>query len=489
MEYTPKKFSTHELVSAWKDGSLKINEEYQRGASWTQAQMQGLIDSIFRQYPIPPIFLHQIRARGLGGDESTRYEIVDGQQRIRALADFHSDKWPLLEASDKKLRLPNSLRKLPAPWGKRRFSELDEQLRNELKAKEIDVFVIKELVDADEVRDLFIRLQSGTALSRQQIRDAWPGSVGPFIERLAGKLNRAPAVTLFRQIDRRGTRNEEESDDYDSDRQFCAQLLCLFLARERDPLSQQSIGANELDKVYHENTTFDTDGEAAKRFQDILKITSDVFQVAFTETAGKKRIKLKFRKLDVIAAFLLIQDLSRNSLFKFDKSFTLKLFAHILADRDVAGTGKSTSGPVIAKYYDEWRAKIIEEIGIRRDPKRLFDEAEKKTIYQRAQGKCGICSEPVDPSDAEYDHFPLPHTLGGKTIVENARLVHAACHQRGPVQANATVDEAQVREELSGRERLIKKWAQNIFNLRKKAGVEVTMDWATKMAREAFEKD
>ncbi|MGA2722418.1 MAG: DUF262 domain-containing protein [Bryobacteraceae bacterium] len=75
MEYTPKKFSTEDLVAAWKDGSLKINEEYQRGASWTQAQMQGLIDSIFRQYPIPPIFLHQIRAKGLGGLESTRYEI------------------------------------------------------------------------------------------------------------------------------------------------------------------------------------------------------------------------------------------------------------------------------------------------------------------------------------------------------------------------------------------------------------------------------
>src|SRR5689334_21486759 len=78
--------------------------------------------------PFTLIFLHQIRAKGLGGLESTRYEIVDGQQRIRALADFHSDKFPLLEASDKKLRLPNSLRKLPAPWGKRRFSELAEQL-------------------------------------------------------------------------------------------------------------------------------------------------------------------------------------------------------------------------------------------------------------------------------------------------------------------------------------------------------------------------
>lgn len=60
-------------------------------------------------------------------------------------------------------------------------------------------------------------------------------------------------------------------------------MLCLFLARERDPLSQQSIGAEELDKVYHENTRFDTDGEAAKRFQEILKMASDVVLVAFTK--------------------------------------------------------------------------------------------------------------------------------------------------------------------------------------------------------------
>ena len=251
MEYTHKQFSVEALVAAWKDTSLKVNDEYQRGAEWTEAQMQGLIDSIFRQYPIPPIFLHQIRAKGLGGVESIRYEIVDGQQRIRALADFRSDKFPLLEASDKKLRLPNSLRNLPAPWGKRRYSELDEKFRQEFNTKQLDVFEISELVVADEVRDLFIRLQSGTALTRQQIRDAWPGTIGPFVERMAGKLNRMPAVTLFTQIDRRGGRVEDESDQYDSDRQFCAQLLCLFLARERDPLSQQSIGANELDKLYH----------------------------------------------------------------------------------------------------------------------------------------------------------------------------------------------------------------------------------------------
>src|SRR5208337_4722565 len=147
MRCTPQHFTVEELVTAWKDSSLKINEEYQRGAEWTRAQMQGLIDSIFRKYPIPPIFLHQIQAKGLGGHESTRFEIVDGQQRIRALAEFHSDKFPLLDASDKKLRLPNSLRKLAAPWGKRRYSDLDESQRRELQSKGLDVFVIDELAD------------------------------------------------------------------------------------------------------------------------------------------------------------------------------------------------------------------------------------------------------------------------------------------------------------------------------------------------------
>jgi hypothetical protein len=117
-----------------------------------------------------------------------------------------------------------------------------------------------------------------------------------------------------------------------------------------------------------------------------------------------------------------------------DKSFAPKLAAHILADRDGNAAGKSTSGPVIAKYYVEWRSKIIEEIGVRLDPKRLFDEGEKQVIYERAQAKCEVCKQPVDPSDAEYDHFPIAHTLGGKTVVENARLVHSTCHPRGPVQ-------------------------------------------------------
>lgn len=439
MEYTPRKFRTVELVNAWNDGSLKINEEYQRGASWAQPQMQGLIDSIFRQYPIPPIFLQEIRSTGLGGVETLRYEIVDGQQRIRAMAEFYAGKFALLESTDKKLRLPNSLRSSPSPWGKRRFAELETVLKYELEKKEIDVFVIKEVVNADEVRDLFIRLQSGTALTRQQIRDAWPGTMGPFIEELAGKLNRTPSILLFNLVDRRGSRGDDESDKYDSDRQFCAQLLCIFLARERDPLTEQSISANDLDKLYHDNTTFDRNGESAKRFLSALNHSTEVFRAAIQRTAGGRetRAKRKFKKLDVISVFQLCQDLGRNPQFKFDKDFARKVGEHVLAESDSSASGKSTSGPTIANHYKKWRIKIIDEVGIRLDPKRLFDDYEKAAIYERDQGSCGICGERVEHADAEYDHFPTPHALGGKTALENGRLVHERCHPRGRPQVKA----------------------------------------------------
>ena len=125
MHCDPAQFTIKDLVSAWKSTSLKINTEYQRGATWKVTQMQGLIDSVFRLYPLPPVFLHKIAEKGLGGNETIRYEVVDGQQRIRAFADFFSDKFALLKPDDKQLRLPNSLRTAPASWGGRLYTQLD----------------------------------------------------------------------------------------------------------------------------------------------------------------------------------------------------------------------------------------------------------------------------------------------------------------------------------------------------------------------------
>jgi len=86
MDYKTDKVAIGDLVDKFKSGGLSRDEEYQRGVEWSLTQQQGLIDSIFRRYPIPPIFLHEKRVKSLRGEESTTYDIVDGQQRLVALS-------------------------------------------------------------------------------------------------------------------------------------------------------------------------------------------------------------------------------------------------------------------------------------------------------------------------------------------------------------------------------------------------------------------
>lgn len=285
--------------------------------------------------------------------------------------------------------------------GGQALRRIGSDLRSVLDNDEIDVFLIRDVANNDEIRDLFIRLQSGTALTRQQIRDAWPGNVGPFVERLAGKMKKVPAVQLFSLVDRRGMKTEDQKDRYDSDRQFCAQLLALFMARERDPLAQQGIGAEELDKLYHDNTAFPADGPAAARFQQILENTTKIFMAAVARLAAKSRMKKKFKKLDVISSFLLVEDLSRTPNFRFDEAFYETVAKHIIRNPEVSSVGKSTSGRAISDYYEEWRSHIVTSLGIRLDSQRAFDDQQRTEIYARDNGKCQICRKEIAHSDAE----------------------------------------------------------------------------------------
>ena len=430
MQCDPRKFGVKALVSAWNNRSLSVNLEYQRGASWGTSQQQGLIDSVFRDYPIPRIFLHQITDVGLGGTQ-TRFEVVDGQQRIRAFANFYADHFELLAPDDKQLRLPNSLRKTPATWAGRKYSQLEAVQRSLLDNTEIDAFVITETVHRDEVRDLFIRLQSGTALNRQQVRDAWPGTFGPYVENLAGKVRKEPSVKLFGLIDRRSDRGDEDDDNFTVNRQVCAQLFSLFQARLRDALAVQSITADDLDRTYHANTELDPLGPTAKQFVECLELTTAAFQLASGSADPDGRSKRKFKKLDVFSVFMLMQDLKTNPLWKWTPESNKQIVDHILQTLWTTKSGKATSGRAIQLYYKEWRDKLPTKLGIHLDPKRLFDDSQKGYIYERDLGKCQICETNLKIGDGEFDHYPVPHYLGGKTETENGRLVCTKCHPRG----------------------------------------------------------
>src|SRR5258708_657657 len=61
---------------------IDTNPDFQRPQAWGRAQKQLLIDTILRGYDIPKLYWRQITK---GPD---RYEVVDGQQRLRAIWEF-----------------------------------------------------------------------------------------------------------------------------------------------------------------------------------------------------------------------------------------------------------------------------------------------------------------------------------------------------------------------------------------------------------------
>lgn len=82
MEYNIEKWSLKRLLDTLNNGKLNLNPPYQRNPIWTKATQKYLINSVKQGIPIPNIFLHKT------GIDS--FDMVDGQQRTRALKLYHT---------------------------------------------------------------------------------------------------------------------------------------------------------------------------------------------------------------------------------------------------------------------------------------------------------------------------------------------------------------------------------------------------------------
>ncbi|MET8856908.1 DUF262 domain-containing protein [Streptomyces sp. NPDC004579] len=141
---------------------------YQRGPVWTVAKQQLLIDSLLRGYDMPKIYLRKVDR------ELYQHEVIDGQQRLRALWAFLDNEYAIGEASDD----------LPGNLVGKTYSDLDMDHKDKIGLFKVS---ISELRDASEiaVRELFLRLQGGESLNRAEKRNALAGPVRNFVHTLA----------------------------------------------------------------------------------------------------------------------------------------------------------------------------------------------------------------------------------------------------------------------------------------------------------------
>ena len=217
-----------DLVELRKNDMAKPNHEYQRGVVWTRDQQMKLIDSVMRGYQLPIIYLHYNK-RVKAGLTQESYDIIDGQQRITALHLYAEGAFSLYQPDDEKARFPRFLQSEPCPWGGKDFRGLSGDLKLRLLQTKLPVAYIT-TDNTNEVRDLFVRLQSGFPLNAQEKRDSYPGQFTDFILSLGGKpaIPRYPGHDFFQRVLRM-----KPGQDRGKTRQLAAQIAILFLERRR----------------------------------------------------------------------------------------------------------------------------------------------------------------------------------------------------------------------------------------------------------------
>jgi hypothetical protein len=151
---------------------LAANPEYQRSDKvWPSAAKSFLIETILLGYPLPKIFLFQKTDLK---SKKTIKEIVDGQQRSKAIHDFYNNK----------LRISKKSELLGASG--RRYDQLDEGLQGSFLNYQlsIDLFVA---ATPSEIRQAFRRLNSYTVpLNPEELRHAeYQGKFKWFIYKLS----------------------------------------------------------------------------------------------------------------------------------------------------------------------------------------------------------------------------------------------------------------------------------------------------------------
>ncbi|MFC4732604.1 DUF262 domain-containing protein [Salipiger abyssi] len=137
---------------------VQLDPSWQRGPVWSEPKKALLIDSILRGYDIPMIYLWD---RG-AGSQPYRYEVVDGQQRLRAIWDFLDGDFPLSKDA------PNVGSR---PIASKAYEDLPKNFKDKLKNFETVIAYI-ENAQQPEISIVFSRMQMGVRLNPAEIRNA-----------------------------------------------------------------------------------------------------------------------------------------------------------------------------------------------------------------------------------------------------------------------------------------------------------------------------
>ena len=288
---------------------INTNPDYQRPAVWTTPQKQLLMDTILRGFDIPKLYLRQVAT---GPD---KYEVVDGQQRLRAIWGYMSGDYALAKNADPINGIEIAGKK---------YSELDIDISTILDTYTLDFEIITETSD-EEVREMFLRLQNGTTLKAQEKRHAMPGKMRDFICDIV-KHNFFQKSVNF-------------TDSRFTFEHIAAQMTLLTING-----TICNVKDADLNAMYERNKDFDDKGSVAKT---VTKVLDYLYAMFPSKTPELKRY-------NAISLYILILDLITNYAIK-DREYELaKWFISFESKRAVEETKpQDQQDPKLVIYHEK----------------------------------------------------------------------------------------------------------------------------------------
>lgn len=147
-------WSAKKIAQNSQEGSLTFENIIQRGNVWDKKRQSLFIDSLIRDYPVPPIFTIKTN----GSVHGNTYDCIDGKQRCKAIQDFYEGKLVLeglepLEYNGKTYEINGET-----------YETLPEKLRDAFDGYTLNVYYFSEVTD-DEISDMMSRLNNGKPLT------------------------------------------------------------------------------------------------------------------------------------------------------------------------------------------------------------------------------------------------------------------------------------------------------------------------------------
>jgi len=400
-----ERFSIRRIKTLRKKNNLTINKNYQRSYIWKKYQKQELIESILANYPIGAFFLWK---KG-----ENKFELLDGQQRIQTIEKFIDGEGKITTEEGKK------------------FDNIGVDKRTEFYAFKIPCLIFEQSLTGEQISDIFIRLQEGTRLSIGEKIYAFRGNFrNGFVDAFFSPLNEP----FF----------ENQSDWRFKARFLAGSLLALELKADFENDDFPTLKYVNFKDLRDEYKTKKIPKDALKRYNKNLQFMGKYLYGMLGRLSPQ----------EIIPPYLLLSYFTQSKINEEYQGIVFKSFMldfhydvkrlKMVNPRKPKGMDSSvyerlykykvfTRKGITSESFSQ-RFKIIKEEYERRigtirlkDKQRFAAQDQKILLYFKQKGICPICKKDILYKDVEADHIQK-HETGGKTEIDNMRLVHHNCH-------------------------------------------------------------